>query len=110
MCEVGPLHSKMHFSGILLFKEIYRTIAQDKLPERHPSVLIKKPKIKVFEVFEKKMHCTKCVHFGAITIALQDVLVCIWDLGQICVGLFHHFQVFATIMYTGVLFSSSLLA
>ena len=56
------------------------------------------------------MHCTKCVRFGAITIALLDVLVCIWDLGQIWVGLFHHFQVFATIMYTGVLFSSSLLA
>ena len=55
------------------------------------------------------MHCTKCVHFGAITIALQDVLVCIWDLGQIWIGLFHHFQVFATIMYTGVIFSSILL-
>ena len=43
----------MHFSGILLFKGIYRTIAQDKLPEKPSLVLIKKPKIKVFEVLEK---------------------------------------------------------
>ena len=47
MCEAGPLHPKMHFSGILLFKEIYHTIAQDKLPEGLSSVLIKKPMIKV---------------------------------------------------------------
>ena len=54
MCEAGPLHPKMHFRGILLFKEIYRTFAQDKLLEGSSSVLIKKPKIKVFEVFEKR--------------------------------------------------------
>ena len=79
MCEAGLLHPKMHFSGILLFKEIYHTIAQDKLPEGLSSVLIKKPKIKVFEVFEKKMHSKKCVRFGAITIALLDFVIGLWS-------------------------------
>ena len=66
------------------------------------------------------MHCTKCVRFGAITIALLDILVYVWALVQIwrnwgchCLiftGSSTKGQVIATIIYAGVLFPSILLA
>ena len=66
------------------------------------------------------MHCTKCVRFGAITIALLDILVYVWALVQIwtnwgcyCLiftGSSTQDQVIAKIIFAGVLFPSILLA
>ena len=67
------------------------------------------------------MHCTKYVRFGAITIALLDILVYVWALVQIwtdwdwcCLGLIYNGsstqnRVIATIIYAGVQILSILL-
>ena len=89
MCEAGPLHPKMHFRGILLFKEIYRTFAQDKLLEGPSSVLIKKPKIKVFEVFEKRCIALSVSALGQLPLLCWTYLFMfgLWSrFGQIGIG------------------------
>ena len=89
----------MHFRGTLLFKEIYRTITQDKLPEGPSSVLIKKPKIKVFEVFEKRCIALSVSALGQLPLLCWTYLFIfgLWSrFGEIRVSL-----AWSSLIYTG---------